>query len=166
MRDATCGQVTPQSWESFSLGQGKKIANGPCCSSASSVQTLARIGLALSTICHQGPSLPLSICSSRGAGGGTARAQPSLPSPFAPHLGQESYNNKSRRGQARLGSSTCWCFAALLSQHTAWHGQNSAHKMEMPRLSISRGTGVCCGTPCQHAHCLVLCPAPSPATLF
>lgn len=31
--------VTSCSWESFNLGQGKKIANGPCCSSAISIQT-------------------------------------------------------------------------------------------------------------------------------
>lgn len=32
-------QVTSRFWEGFNLGQGKKIANGPCCSSAISVQT-------------------------------------------------------------------------------------------------------------------------------
>lgn len=38
-KSATGRRVTSCSWESFSLGQGKKIANGPCCSSAISIQT-------------------------------------------------------------------------------------------------------------------------------
>lgn len=138
-RGAAGGQVTSRSWESFTLGQGKKIANGRCCSSAS-VQTPAGPGLAPSAICHRGPSLPLSICGSRGAGGGTARAQPSLPSPFAPHLGQEPCDNKPRGGRAGPGGSTCQQRARSPAR------LRLGHKMRTARPPVAAGAGAPQGT--------------------
>lgn len=98
-------QVTFCCWEGFSLGQGKKIANGPCCSSASKHFCPNTSQTLLSSEHNLSPeALPVPLhlwqpTSRRGHGDSTALITVSICSSFGPGVLQQQTLRRTSRAR-------------------------------------------------------------------